>query len=196
MARTYKNKVGKHFSSPRCHSPPCDTRTSKSSWPRPAHNLMDSAQFESNPGFDCTRICTGPRLVDMQCSLSSRGTMSRFESTPDPLKVPSWAVLQARISFHMLKRSPLAMILPANIIAVLSSLCDYLEELGAGNTRLEVDPPKCALKLYVCMYKFSVPEKRGQRPRSRSLPEGMGTCYAGEISMYMEGEKQDPDGNS
>lgn len=121
-----KNKVGKHFSSPRCRSPPCDTRTSKSSWPRPAHTLslpskgMDSAQFESNPGFDCTRICTGPRLVDMQCSLSSRRTMRRFESTPDPLKVPSWAVLQARISFHMLKRSPLAMILPANIIAVLS----------------------------------------------------------------------------
>ncbi|QSS49887.1 hypothetical protein I7I53_10387 [Histoplasma capsulatum var. duboisii H88] len=50
----------------------------------------------------------------------------------------------------------------------------------------------------LCMYmhRFNVPEERGQRPRPRGLPEGMGTCYAGEISIYTKGEKQDPDGNT
>ncbi|EDN05576.1 predicted protein [Histoplasma mississippiense (nom. inval.)] len=38
--------------------------------------------------------------------------------------------------------------------------------------------------------------KHGQRPCFRSLPKGMETCYAGEISMYTERErKQNPGGN-
>ncbi|EDN04280.1 predicted protein [Histoplasma mississippiense (nom. inval.)] len=36
---------------------------------------------------------------------------------------------------------------------------------------------------YVCI-------KHGQRPCFRSLPKGMETCYAGEISMYTERENR------
>ncbi|EDN08378.1 predicted protein [Histoplasma mississippiense (nom. inval.)] len=32
--------------------------------------------------------------------------------------------------------------------------------------------------------------KHGQRPCFRSLPKGMETCYAGEISMYTERENR------